>query len=139
MKARTRLLVSTDKTAFKLQDVSWVALTIRFARQMIRMRPFAGTNAGLTGGEFMPPKVRNNLSIAIASGLLTIAVGISGCSSTSASNIPVDCDVVKTQTQAGQTDAQIASNLSTSVDKVAACHGPEKGGNANTLIPEKGY
>jgi hypothetical protein len=53
--------------------------------------------------------------------------------------VPVDCDVVKTQVAAGQTDAQIAANLSTSPDKVAACHGPETGGNKNTLIPEKGY
>jgi hypothetical protein len=29
--------------------------------------------------------------------------------------------------------------LSAPVDKVAACHGPETGGNKNTLIPEKGY
>jgi hypothetical protein len=79
------------------------------------------------------------LWISISSGLLTLVLGLSGCSSVSSSNVPIDCDVVKTQTQAGQTDAQIASNLSTSVDKVAACHGAETGGNKNTLIPEKGY
>ena len=89
----------------------------------------------------MQRKVRNTPWISTASGLLTLVLATAGCSSVSPSNIPIDCDVVKTQTQAGQTDAQIASNLSTSVDKVAACHGqaPETGGNKNTLIPEKGY
>jgi hypothetical protein len=87
----------------------------------------------------MQRKVRNTLCISIASGLLTMAVGLSGCSMFSPSDTPVDCDVVKQQTAAGQTDAQIATNLSTTPDKVAACHGPETGGNKNTLIPEKGY
>jgi hypothetical protein len=91
------------------------------------------------GRRIMPRKVRNTLWLSAASGLMAMIVGIAGCSATSPSNVPVDCDVVKQQTQAGQTDVQIASNLSTSVDKVAACHGAEKGGNANTLIPEKGY
>jgi len=87
----------------------------------------------------MQGKVRNTLGASAASGLFIVALGICGCSSVSPSNIPVDCNVVKQQTQAGQTDAQIAANLSTSVDSVAACHGPEAGGNKNTLIPEKGY
>jgi len=83
---------------------------------------------------------RRNTLISSASGLLIImAVGLSGCSMLSPSNTPVDCDVVKTQVAAGQTDAQIAANLSTSQDKVAACHGPETGGNKNTIVPEKGY
>ena len=87
----------------------------------------------------MQRKARNTLWISTASGLLTMVVGLSGCSMFSPSDVPVDCDVVKQQVAAGQTDAQIASNLSTSPDKVAACHGPETGGNKNTLIPEKGY
>ena len=87
----------------------------------------------------MRRKAGDILWISIASGLVTLVSGLPGCSSVSPSNIPIDCDVVKTQTQAGQTNAQIASNLNTSVDKVAACHGPETGGNKNTLIPEKGY
>lgn len=87
----------------------------------------------------MSRKLHKTLWISTTSGLLAMTLGISACSSVSPSNVPVDCDVVKQQTQAGQTDAQIATNLSTSVDKVAACHGPEKGGNSNTLIPEKGY
>jgi hypothetical protein len=87
----------------------------------------------------MARKVRKTLRLSSASGLLAMAVGFSGCSMFSPSDVPVDCDVVKTQLAAGQTDAQIASNLSSTVDKVAACHGPEAGGNKNTLIPEKGY
>jgi len=57
----------------------------------------------------------------------------------SPSNVPVDCDAVKQQQQAGQSDSQIADNLNSSVDKVAACHGPETEGNKQTVIPEKGY
>lgn len=85
----------------------------------------------------MQRKARKTLWI--ASALLTIAAGLSGCSMFSPSNVPVDCDAVKQQLKAGQTDAQIASNLNSSVDKVAACHGPEASGNTNTVIPEKGY
>ncbi len=84
-------------------------------------------------------QIRRALLVSTASGLLVLAAGLSGCSMFSASNVPVDCDVVKQQVQAGQTDAQIAANLSTTEDKVAACHGPESTGNKSTLIPEKGY
>ena len=84
-------------------------------------------------------KVRKTLWISTASGLLLMAAGLSGCSMFSPSNTPVDCDIVKQQMQAGQSDSQIASNLSTSEDKVAACHGPETSGNKTTIIPEKGY
>jgi hypothetical protein len=87
----------------------------------------------------MPRKVRNSLWISAASGMLFMAGGLFGCSAFSPSNVPVDCDIVKTQAQAGQSDAQIAANLNASVDKVAACHGPEAGGNKNTVVPEKGY
>lgn len=83
--------------------------------------------------------IRRSLSISAASGLLVMAAGFAGCSMFSASNVPVDCDVVKQQVQAGQSDTQIAANLSTTEDKVAACHGPETTGNKSTLIPEKGY
>jgi hypothetical protein len=69
----------------------------------------------------MERKVRNKLWTSAASGLLIVAAGLSGCST---SNAPVDCDVVKTQQKAGLTDAQIAANLNGPVDKVAACHGP---------------
>ena len=84
-------------------------------------------------------KKGRTILISAASGLLAVAVGVSGCSMFSASNVPVDCDVVKTQVQAGQSDAQIASNLNTTPDKVAACHGAPTTGNATTTIPEKGY
>ena len=55
----------------------------------------------------------------------TLIVGISGCSTFSPSNAPVDCDAVKNQEQAGFTDVKIASDLGSTVDKVAACHGPK--------------
>jgi hypothetical protein len=56
---------------------------------------------------------------------LFLLSSLSGCSMFSASNAPVDCDAVKNQEQAGFSDAKIASDLSTSVEKVAACHGPK--------------
>jgi len=87
----------------------------------------------------MQRKVRNKLWISAASGVLIVAAGLSGCSMFSTSNVPVDCDVVKQQVKAGQTDAQIASNLSAPVDQVAACHGPETDTNKTTTLPEKGY
>ena len=87
----------------------------------------------------MQRNVRNTLWISTASVLLTMTVGLSGCSMFSPADVPIDCDVVKQQVAAGQTDDVIASHLNTTPDKVAACHGPETGGNKNTLIPEKGY
>lgn len=87
----------------------------------------------------MQRKARNKLWISAASGLLIVAAGLSGCSTFSPSNDPVDCNIVKTQVAAGQTDAQIASNLNASEDKVAACHGPEHDTNKTTIVPEKGY
>jgi hypothetical protein len=82
---------------------------------------------------------KRNTFISAASGLLVVVVGLSGCSMFSPSNDPVDCNIVKTQQAAGQTDAQIASNLNASEDKVAACHGPEHDTNKTTVVPEKGY
>lgn len=87
----------------------------------------------------MQHKIRKTF-ISAASGLLVVVVGLSGCSMFSPSNDPVDCNVVKTQRAAGQTDAQIAANLSASADKVAACSsGAEHDTNKQTVIPEKGY
>jgi hypothetical protein len=86
----------------------------------------------------MQRKIRSTF-ISAASGLLVVVVGLSGCSMFSPSNDPVDCNVVKTQQAAGQTDAEIASNLNASADKVAACHGAEHDTNKNTIVPEKGY
>ncbi len=87
----------------------------------------------------MERKIRSGLWISSIAGLLIVAAAFSGCSMFSTSNDPVDCNVVKTQTAAGQTDAQIASNLNASEDKVAACHGPEHDTNKTTIVPEKGY
>ena len=87
----------------------------------------------------MQRKVRSTLFMTAASGLLIAAAGLSGCSMFSPSNVPVDCDIVKQQVAAGQTDAQIATNLNAKEDEVAACHGPETGGNKNTIVPEMGY
>lgn len=83
----------------------------------------------------MPRKVRKTLWTSTASGLLIMAAGLSGCSMFSPSDAPVDCDIVKTQQQAGQSDAQIAANLNASVDKVAACHGPKTSGTQNSVVP----
>jgi hypothetical protein len=58
-------------------------------------------------------------------GMLILAGGISGCSMFAASNAPVDCNAVKNQEQAGFSDAKIASDLGSTVDQVAACHGPK--------------
>ncbi len=68
-------------------------------------------------------KLPNKLRIAAMFGALIF--GFSGCSMFSASNAPVDCDAVKNQEQAGLTDAKIASDLGSTVDQVAACHGPK--------------
>lgn len=81
-------------------------------------------------------KVVNNFGVAAAFGSILLA-GVSGCSMFSASSAPVDCNVVKTQAEAGKTDAQIASDLSAKESEVAACHGPEQSGNkASGMIPQ---
>jgi hypothetical protein len=87
----------------------------------------------------MQRKVRSTLVVTAASGLLVVVAGLSGCSMFSPANQPVDCNIVKTQAAAGQSDAQIASNLSAQESEVAACHGPATTGNTNTIVPEKGY
>ncbi|MFZ2061382.1 MAG: hypothetical protein WAU82_10260 [Candidatus Binatus sp.] len=87
----------------------------------------------------MERKLRTTF-VTAASGLLLLVVGLSGCSMFSTSNDPVDCNIVKTQRAAGQTDAQIASNLNATEDKVAACSsGSEHDTNKQTVVPEKGY
>ena len=70
-------------------------------------------------------QVRSKLRITATFGMLILAAGMSGCSVFSTSNAPVDCDAVKNQEQAGFSDAKIASDLGSTVDKVAACHGPK--------------
>ena len=70
-------------------------------------------------------KVPGKPRVAAAVGMLMLVGGVSGCSTFSPSNAPVDCDAVLNQEQAGFTDAKIASDLGASVDKVEACHGPK--------------
>ena len=60
---------------------------------------------------------------------MMLSAASAGCSMFSTSDVPVDCDLVRTQRQAGQSDAQIASNLSYPADKVAACQGATKSAN----------
>lgn len=80
--------------------------------------------------------IRGKQKMSATAGLLILLGGLSGCSMFTASNAPIDCDVVKTQARAGQSDTQIASDLGAPVDKVAACHGPEVTGNrSDEMIP----
>jgi hypothetical protein len=67
----------------------------------------------------------SSLTIAAGLGITGLLCGISGCSMFSPNNVPVDCNAVKNQEQAGDTDAKIAKDLGASVDQVAACHGPK--------------
>jgi hypothetical protein len=81
-------------------------------------------------------KILKKLDVAAVLGTLLLA-GVSGCSMFSASNAPVDCNIVKTQASAGKTDAQIATDLGAKESEVAACHGPEQSGNkASQMIPQ---
>jgi hypothetical protein len=70
-------------------------------------------------------EVLSKMGLAAILGTMMMAGELLGCSMFSASNAPIDCDAVKNQQQAGFSDAKIASDLGTSVDKVAACHGPK--------------
>jgi hypothetical protein len=77
----------------------------------------------------------SKLGIAAALGTLLLAGAMSGCSSMSTDH--VDCNVVKLQTEAGRSDAEIASAIGAKVKDVETCHGPEKSGNksSTTAIP----
>jgi hypothetical protein len=88
-------------------------------------------------GNILMLKVATSLMAAT----LTVAMltGISGCSWFSASDAPVDCNIVRTQAAAGNSDAQIASNLGAKEDKVAACHGPMGQGQSSVGIIPKNY
>jgi hypothetical protein len=70
------------------------------------------------------------LAIVAALGIFTLAGGLSGCSAMSANH--VDCNVVRLQSEAGRSDAEIASAIGASEANVAACHGAEKSGNATS-------
>ena len=68
---------------------------------------------------------------------MMLSAASAGCSMFSTSEVPVDCDLVRTQRQAGQSDAQIASNLSYPEDKVAACQGaPHSANKSEQNIPQ---
>jgi len=70
-------------------------------------------------------RVTGKLRLTAPFGMMILAGGMSGCSLFSTSNAPVDCNAVKNQEQAGFSDAKIASDLGSTVDQVAACHGPK--------------
>jgi len=70
-------------------------------------------------------RVPSKLRLTATFGMLILIGGMSGCSMLSPSNAPVDCNAVKNQEQAGFSDAKIASDLGSTVDQVAACHGPK--------------
>jgi hypothetical protein len=77
--------------------------------------------------------------LGLAAALGSLLMGAAGCSMFSATNTPVDCNVVKTQREVGKTDAQIATDLSAKESEVAACaSGPETSGNktSGTSIPQ---
>ena len=67
------------------------------------------------------------LAFGTVAATIALACVISGCSSQSASH-HVDCHAVKLQTDAGHSDDEIASSLSTTVGEVARCHGVEPTG-----------
>jgi len=73
---------------------------------------------------------RRKVPIVMTLGALLLAGALGGCSSMSSNH--VDCNVVKLQSEAGRSDSEIASALGASVSDVAACHGPEKSGNASS-------
>jgi hypothetical protein len=82
-------------------------------------------------------KVVSSIGAAATLGTLML-VGVSGCSMFSSTNAPVDCNVVKTQQEAGKTDSQIAGDLGAKESEVAACHGAETSGNktSGSTIPQ---
>jgi hypothetical protein len=96
----------------------------------------------------MQPNQIKRLLVSVTSGILLATAGLSGCSTFSTSNAPIDCNVVKTQAAAGKSDAQIAADLNAgsndpgmqqtkiTVADVAACRGGETSGNkTGQMIP----
>jgi len=86
--------------------------------------------------------VKNRIMLAGLGGALIVAAmatGLVGCGTMSPSNTPIDCDLVKVQSQSGKTDAQIAADIGAPVEKVAACHGPEKAGNKSSGMVPSNY
>ena len=84
----------------------------------------------------MMNQVFSKRGVSASAAVAILVGGLSGCSMFSASNTPIDCDVVKVQQSGGKTDTQIASDLGAPVDKVEACRGPESSGNKSQgMIP----
>ena len=96
----------------------------------------------------MQPNQIKRILVSVTSGILLAIAGLSGCSTFSTSNAPIDCNVVQTQAAAGKTDAEIAANLNAgsndpgmqqtkiTVAQVAACRGGETSGNkTGQMIP----
>ena len=96
----------------------------------------------------MHPNQIKRILVSVTSGILLAIAGLSGCSTFSTSNAPIDCNVVQTQAAAGKTDAEIAANLNAgsndpgmqqtkiTVAQVAACRGGETSGNkTGQMIP----
>ncbi len=55
-------------------------------------------------------------------GALMLIAGVAGCGSINTNR--VDCNVVKLQSEAGRSNAEIASALGVSQEEVASCHPP---------------
>ena len=81
-------------------------------------------------------KVAGKLGVGATLGTLMLA-GIAGCSMFSGAGNPIDCNIVRTQREAGKTDAQIAADLSAKESEVATCSGAVSTGNKSAgMIPQ---
>jgi hypothetical protein len=67
-------------------------------------------------------------------GALILAGSAAGCGSINTNR--VDCNVVKLQSEAGRSNAEIASALGVSQDEVASCHPPGAMPSEMTAPPE---
>ncbi len=63
-----------------------------------------------------------NTRLIAAAGAFLLAGAIAGCGAVGGSH--VDCNIVRLQSQAGQSNSQIASALGVSESDVAGCHAP---------------
>lgn len=80
-------------------------------------------------------KIARKLGFAVATG--TLMASIAGCSMLSGAGNPVDCNIVRTQREAGKTDAQIAADLSVKESEISTCTGAVSTGNKSAgMIPQ---
>ncbi|HYA35274.1 MAG TPA: hypothetical protein VEF03_06625 [Candidatus Binataceae bacterium] len=63
-----------------------------------------------------------NTGLIAAAGVFLFAGAMAGCGAVGGSH--VDCNIVRLQSQAGQSNAQIASALGVSESDVVGCHAP---------------